>query len=97
MADYQLVVDGNLLEGLLVHEDAARLVLIQVLIGAALNDHVLQLLTDVEATLQHATVTYVLQLDDHDGVALTGFAVLEVNAHPNGAVHANGGAFLNVL
>ena len=97
VTDNQLVVDGNLLEGLLVHEDTARLVLIQILVGATLDDDVLQFLTDIEAALQYATVADVLQLDDHDGVTLTRLAMLEVDANPNATVHTNGGAFFNVL
>ena len=97
MTDYELVVNGNLLEGLLIHEDTTRLVFIKILIGTTLDDYVFQFLTDVEATLQYATVGNVLHLDDHNCVTLTWLAVLKIDAHPNAAVHTNGGAFLNVL
>ena len=97
VTDNEVVSDGNLLESLLIHEDAAFLILVEVLIVAVLDDHVFQLFTNVVAALQHATVGDVLHLDVHDGVSLTGLTVLEVNANPNGTVHANGGSLLNVL
>ena len=56
VTDYELVVDGDLLECLLIHEDTTRLVLIEILVRTTLNDNVLELLTNVETTLQYATV-----------------------------------------
>ena len=97
MTDDEVVGNGYLLEGFLVHEDAAFLVFIEILVVAVLDDYVLQLLADVVAALQHAAVCDVLHLDVHDGVSLAGLAVLEVYAHPNGTIHADGGTFLNVL
>ena len=97
MTDNELVIDGNLLKCLLIHENTTALVFIKILIGTTLNDDVLQFLTDVEATLQNATIGNVLHLDNHNCVTLTWLSVLEIDAHPNTTVHANSGAFLNVL
>ena len=97
MSNHEFVVNGNLLEGLLVHEDTSGLVLVEILIGATFDDDVFQFLTDIEAALQYAAVADVLYLDDHNGVTLAWLTVLEIDAHPDATVHANGGAFFNVL
>ena len=97
MANHQLVVDGDLLEGLLIHEDTSGLILIEVLVGTTLNNHIFQFLTDIVTTLQNTTVADVLQLDVHDGVTLTRLAVLKINTYPNATVHADSCSFLNVL
>ena len=93
----ELRSDRSLVVCLLVHEDVVLTFLIKVLVWATSDLNLLELLTDVEATLKYATVGYVLQLDDHDCVTLTWLAVLEIDAHPDATVHTNCYTLLNVL
>ena len=62
---------------------------VEVLPGATLHAHILQLEANLEGTLQHTTVADVLQLRDHDRVTLARLAVLEVDTSPNLAIHAD--------
>lgn len=89
--------DCDLLVGLVVHEYEVVAVLVEVLAGATLYAHVFESLADVETLLDYAAVHDVLECDVHDGVALTGFAVEEVDAEIELAVHADAGALLDVL
>ena len=89
--------DRNLLESLLVHEDVASGILVEILIRAMLYTHVIELEANLERTLQHAAVSHVLQLGVHDSVTLSWLTMLEVNALPNAAVHADACTDLNFL
>jgi hypothetical protein len=89
--------NGNLFVGLIVHEYQVVAVLVKILIRATLYAHVLKALADVETLLNNAAVDNVLKRYVHDGVALTGFAVKEVDAEIELAVHTDAGALLDVL
>lgn len=95
--DNEVVGDGNLLESLLIHEDAACRVLIEVLIGATLDAHVLKLESHLECAVEHTSVGHVLQLCVHYCVSLSGLSVLEIDADPNASIHADACSFFNVL
>ena len=72
--------DRNLLESLLVHEDVASRILIEILVRTMLYAHIIEFEADLESTLQHAAVSHVLQLGVHDSVAFSWLTMLEVNA-----------------
>ena len=89
--------DGNLLEGLVVHEDVVLAFHVEELIAATLNAHILEFLADVEAALQHVAAHHVLESGAHDGVTLARLHVEEVDAEIELAVHTDAGALLDVL
>ena len=93
----EFFADGDLLEGLVVHEDVGVALGVEVLVGAALYAYVLELLADVEAAFEHSAVDDVLELGAHEGVALAGFYVQELHAEIEAAVHADAGAVFDVL
>jgi len=93
----EVTVDRELLKRLLVHEDAARAVLVEILIRTMLHAHVVELEAYLECTVQHTAVGYILQLGVHDSVALTGFTMLKPNALPDTAVHTDAGTLLDFL
>ena len=95
--NHEVVGDRYLLIGLLVHEDAACLVFIQILIRAMLNHHVFEFESNLEGAVKHATVGHVLQFGVHNSVAFAWFSVLEVDAHPDATVHADACTFFDVL
>ena len=96
-AGHELLVDRNLLESLLVHEDIIATVGIEILIGTTLYANVFEFLADIEATLEHAAVDHVLKFGAHEGVAFTGLYVEELHAEVQAPVHADAGAVLDVL
>ena len=89
--------DWNLVVCLLVHEDIVLALLIEVLVRTTLYAYILELLADVEATLQNATVNNVLQLNAHESVTLAWFYVKEVDDEEQLAIHADAGSHLDVL
>ena len=89
--------DRNLLESLLIHEDVASRILIKILVRTMLYAHIIKFEANLESTLQHAAVSHVLQLGVHDSVTLSWLTMLEVNALPNAAVHADACSDLNFL
>ena len=89
--------DWNLVVCLLVHEDIVLALLIEVLVRTTLYAYILELLADVEATLQNATVNNVLQLNSHESVTLAWFYVKEVDDEEQLAIHADAGSHLDVL
>lgn len=93
----EVLGDGELLEGLVVHEDVVFAIEVEVLEGTTLNAHVFEALADVEALLEHAAADNVLEGGAHDGVTLTGLYVEEVDAEVELAVHADANALLDVL
>ena len=97
VADNQVVSDWNLLKSLLVHEDASCWILVEILVWTTLDNNILQFEAHLESTIKHATVCHVLQFSVHYCVALSWLSVLEIDAYPNAAIHANGCSLLNVL
>jgi hypothetical protein len=89
--------NGNLFIGLVVHEYQVVTILVEILAGTTLNAYVLEALANVETLLDNAAVYDVLQGYVHDGVALTWFAMKEVDAEIKLAVHADASALLDVL
>ena len=81
--------DWNLLESLLIHEDTACGILIKILVRTTLHANILELETNLECTLKHTAVSNILQLGYHYCVTLTRLSVLEVDASPNLAIHAD--------
>ena len=92
-----ILVDRNLLEGLLVHEDATCWVFIEILIWATLYAYILKLESNLECALKHSSVGNILQLGNHYGVAFTWFPVLEVDASPDFAIHADASSNFDFL
>ena len=92
-----LLVYWYLLESLLVHEDAACWVFIKILIWATLHAYVLKLEANLECALEHSSVGNILQLGNHYSVALTWFPVLEVDASPDFAIHADASSNFDFL
>ena len=86
-----------LVESLVVHEDVVLTLHVEVLMGTTLYANVLELLTDIETTLQYVTVNYVLQSGTHEGVTLTGLYVKEIDTEVQLTIHADAGTFLDVL
>ena len=70
---------------------------VEVLVGATLYANVFEALTNVEALLQYAAGNHALEGRAHDGVALSGLYVEEVDAEVELAVHADANALLDVL
>ena len=93
----ELLVDGNLLVGLVVHEDIIATVGVKILIWAALHSHVLEFLANVEAAFENSAVNHVLKLCAHESIAFAGLYVEEFHAEIKTAVHADAGAVLDVL
>jgi hypothetical protein len=89
--------NGNLFVGLVVHEHEVFSVLVKVLAGTTFYTNVFEAFANVEALLDYTTVYDVLQGYVHNGIALTGFAVKEVDAEIELAVHTDAGALLDVL
>ncbi len=54
-------------------KDIIAAVSIQVLVGTTLYTHVFELFADVESTLEHTAVDYVLELGAHESITLAGF------------------------
>ena len=94
---HEFLVDGNLLESLIVHEDVVAAVGVEILIGAAFNTHVLKFLADVEAAFEYAAVNYVFKFRTHESVALAWFYVKELHNEIETAVHADACAVFDVL
>jgi hypothetical protein len=67
------------------------------LAGTTFYTNVFETFANVEALLDYTTIYDVLQGYVHNGIALTGFAVKEVDAEIELAVHADAGALLDVL
>ena len=93
----QVMADGHLLESLVVHEDIVLTLFVEELIRTALYAYILQLLTDIEATLQHATIHYIFEFNTHNSVALTRFDVQELNYEIQTAIHTDTYAVFDVL
>ena len=93
----EFLVDGNLLESLVVHEDVVGTVGIEILEGTAFNAHVFEFFTDVETTFKHTAVNNVLELGAHESISLSGLYMEEFHAEIETAVHADAGAVLDVL
>ena len=93
----EVASDRNLVVCLLVHEDIVFTLLVEILVGAALNAYILKLLADVETTLQHSAVNNVLKLNAHESVALTRLYVEEVDDEEKLAVHTDASSHLDVL
>ena len=89
--------DGHLVEGFLVHEEVVFTFLIEVLVGTTFHAYVFERFADVETLFDHTAAHNVLEGGAHDGVALTGFHVEEVDAEIELAVHADANPFLDVL
>ena len=89
--------DRYLLEGLVIHEDVVLALFVKELVRTALNANILQLLTDVEAALQHTAVHYILKFHAHNRVALTRLHVQKLDYEIQTAVHADTYAVFNVL
>ena len=96
-ASHEVLGNGSLVVGLLVHEDIVLTVFVEELIGTTLQTNVIKFETYLESAVEHATVGHVLQLCVHNGVTLTRLAMLELDANPNASVHADGSTLLNVL
>ena len=93
----QVMSDRYLLEGLVIHEDVVLALFVKELVRTALNANILQLLTDVEAALQHTAVHYILKFHAHNRVALTRLHVQKLDYEIQTAVHADTYAVFNVL
>ena len=89
--------DIDLLKGLVVHEHVVLTLSIEVLIGTALYANVFELLADIESLLDYTAIDYVLEGNVHDSVAFAWFAMEEIDAEIQLAIHANAYAFLDVL
>jgi hypothetical protein len=87
----------DLLESLVVHEDVVLTLLVEVLVGTTLYAYILELLTDIETTLQNVTINNVLECGTHEGVTLTGLYVKEIDTEVQLTIHADAGTFLDVL
>ena len=93
----EVMCDRHLLKGLVVHEDIVITLFVEELIRTTFYANILQLLTDVEATLQHATIHYIFEFNAHDGVAFTRLYMQKLNYEIQTAVHADTYAVFNVL
>ena len=93
----KVVSDRYLLESLLVHEDIVLTLFVEVLIWTALYANILEFLTDIEATLQYATIYYIFEFHTHNGVTLSWLNVQEVNYEIQTAVHADTYTVLYIL
>ena len=89
--------DRYLLECFLIHEDTASGILIEILIGATLYAYVLELEANLEGTFQHTAVSYILQFGNHNGVTFARLSVLEVDASPDLAIHADASSDFDFL
>ena len=89
--------NGNLLKGLVVHENVVLAFHVEVLVGTTLYTYVFKLLTDVETALKHVAGDNVLQGCAHDGVTLSRLHMQEVDAEIELAIHADARALLDVL
>ena len=69
--------DGDLLEGLRVHEVQTHLVLVEVLIGTTLDAHFFDLHPAIPCLIEHATRSDVLELGANESGTLTGLYVEE--------------------
>ena len=96
-ASDKVLVDRNLLKSLVIHEHGIVAIHVEVLIGATLNAHVLELLTDIEAALQHASINDVFKFGAHKGVTLTGLYMQEFDTEIQIAIQADAGSVLDVL
>ena len=93
----KLFVDRNLVVSLLIHEDVVLSFKIEILIGTALNTHILKCFTNVETLFKYTTIYYVLKGSTHDGVSFSWFYVQEVDAEVQLTIHADACTFFNVL
>lgn len=93
----ELLVDRNLLESLVVHEDVVAALAVEELVGTTLYAHVFELFTNVETALEHTAVYNVFQLGTHECVTLSRLHVEKLHAEVQTAIHADAGAVLNVL
>ena len=74
-----MLVQGDLLVGLGVHEVVQAAVLVQVLHLTALDEGGGELIAGVVALLGHGTGDHILGLGAHEGSALTGLNMLELH------------------
>ena len=90
------MVQGQLLVGFHVHEVVQLAVVVDVLHFLGLNDGAGHLVGGVEAALDHSAGHDVLELGAHEGSALAGLHVLEVNDVPHAAVPFNSNALTEI-
>ena len=93
----EVLGDGYLVEGLLVHEDVVCSVEIEVLVWTTLYAYIFESLTDIKALLEYAAADHVLECGTHDGVTFSWLYVQEVDAEIELAIHTDACAFLDVL
>ena len=91
-----VVVQGQLLEGLNVHEVVQFAVVVNVLHFLGLDDGAGHLIGGVEGALNHSAGHHVLDLGADESRALAGLHVLEVNDVPHAAVPFNSNALLEI-
>ena len=93
----QVLVNDDVIVSLLIHEVIVLTLFVGELIGATLYAYILQLLTDVETTLDLAAFHYIFQGRTHDRITFTRLNVKEIYAEIQFAIQTDACTFLNVL